>query len=206
MVQEVSIPLEWANNIPGVSGVQDVDFDVPDPEDIVEPIVAEIPTVADIATAVADELADLSEEIAEEIDIDIPDIDFPEVEVFAQEFIEALTDLEGFFGPVEGDFQRALQDVLGDPDLALEGLDLDFSPLQEAIEGLQADIEEFEVPDLGDIQDAAEDAVRAVLDDVPGGDILLDPDGFIDRQIDRVTDGLVSEEARTNLRESVEDL
>jgi len=45
--------------------------------------------------------------------------------------------------------------------------------------------------------------VTDALQDLPGGDLLADPDQFIDDQIDRVTDGLVSEEARQELQEAI---
>jgi len=228
MTQTFIIPLSPLNNIPGVSGVDDVEIEVLTPDDVIDAIEGTVPDIDNLLDEAVEEIQESVDAIETTVDVDIPEIEFPEVELFADEFVRALTELDGFFGPVEGDFKRALEEILGDPDVSVEGLD--FNP-GEAFEtffvttlGLPEDLEGFvdgvrdTLDSLGDIleevdpeaitelDDKAVSLAEEFLEDFPGGDIILDPDDFIDSQIDRVTDGLVSEESRQNLEAAIEEV
>lgn len=58
MVQNVTIPLSWANNIFGVSDIQDVTFDIPQLEDIRQEIDDALPQLEEIADETADRVFD----------------------------------------------------------------------------------------------------------------------------------------------------
>lgn len=226
MVQSVRIPLSWANEIIGVSGVDDVTFDVPTLQDITDAVVnntldrttldealadalgdaaVEISGLdLDVEGAITDALADVEDQVQLALRQVLADLDLPTPDQLAEDLVRELTNLGGFFGPLEQDFQRALQETLGDPELVIEGLELPTEQIVSGVEDALSDLSDLEVPSVEEIADAVQQALRDVLADLPGGSILLAPDEFVDAQIDRVTDGLVSEDARQNLESELE--
>lgn len=227
MVQTYELPFGALNRLPGVSGIEDVVIEIPETDDIADAVEDAVPSLADIRQAVGEEIDELDtsfgltgdavdevvaalvEEIETSLDLDLPssqelndliDIirDFPDLS-------DVTVDIDGSLFSVEDEFVDLLA-------LALDQVDFlnvsQFPSLEELRDELDAAIEDatdIDVPTLDDIEDRAEEAVRAVIRDVPGGDILLDPDQFIDEQIDRVVGQLVSDEAEAELQASVEN-
>jgi hypothetical protein len=62
------------------------------------------------------------------------------------------------------------------------------------------------VPGVDEIADAVSGAVLGALRDLDGFALLESPEDFIDSQLDRLTDGLVSEDAVAELESAIEDL
>lgn len=245
MTQDITIPLSWANNIPGVSGVRDVTFtllevpqgfdeftDVVPFRDTLEDLLEEIDDQQDpgenplttLGQAIAAEFVqEVLDDLVDEIETALPQVDFPEVELFAQEFIEALTDLDGFFGPIEDDFRNALQDVLGDPDLPVQGieeevrdallsalddtLDIDV-PFGEAIEDILTTVEDvltevegLDVLTFPDLIAGAEEGARNALDDVLP-DWLTQP---LEDTVSDLLNGLLEDAIDDNTKNKIED-
>jgi len=173
MTRQVTIPLEWANNIPGVAGVDDVVLEVVEADDVVDPVVDEVPDKDDNREA-ADEAIDsaLADGVLADVDETL-NVDVPGAEAVADAVLDRLDLAPGLFGPIDDPFdeviRRAVRSALED----LPELDVDLG----ALDG----------EDLIDLPDVVDD----LIDDVDG-------------LIDDVTDGLVSDEARQDLEDSLE--
>lgn len=228
MVQTVTIPLAWANNIPGVSGIQDVQFRVPelsDIEDTVDDLTVDIPDIEEVVRDSleqvvlpeipdADDLEDLIEEAI--ADIPVPGIDVDRLiddvvsgvvaEVPTLEGPGVNVDIDGVFGPLASDIQQglleAIEAIAGIPDELPEDLETLAQGINQALE----DLEQLDVPTLEEIADAVGDPFEDVLEDLPGGDLLLEPDEFIDAQLDRVTDGLADADLLEDLQDTADEL
>jgi len=227
MVQDVTIPLSWANNIPGVSGVEDVQFSIPEVEDLVAGVEDALPTGQDIRDILRDEipdllrdvdvfdgeldvalqpiidelddrLDDLVDDIQDEIDRAVADLDIP-----ALEDIEV--DVGGSLFAVNEDFVDLLAAALDQADLVDVGQFPTVEEIVQPIEDVRSDIEALDIPETEELADEVVDRVADALQEFPGGDLLADPDQFIDDQIDRVTDGLVSEDVRQDLQDALEE-
>lgn len=149
----------------------------------------------------------------DEISVVVESIDIDEDEI-ADEIADELDvpgdggtviNFDSVFGAVastiEESFQLALDALIGDP-ADLPG-DID-----SVVGALAALLEQIgQQPDLPDIPGSSEISTVVVqeLTNLPGGDILGDPNQFVDAQIDRVTDGLVDADAQQNLAESIEE-
>jgi len=239
MVDTVVIPLSPLNNIPGVGGINDVQFDIPQVDDIIDPLLApiddvqdaiddvldEIPDgqgivddindllinqtqdlgvelanrallIDDIADGVVDDLGNISGNIEDIIRDELDDITIDPGDVqlspdaLADELVRELGDdvdietsvnFESVFGALSSNIAQAFEDQLSDVEDAIDGLDVG------------------DIPGADTVADAVIDAVTAL----PGGDILADPDTFIDNQLDRVTDGLVDDSAVNNLQDAI---
>jgi len=228
MVQDVTIPLSWANNIPGVSGVEDVRFSIPEVSDLVAGVEDALPTGQDIREILRDEipdllrdvdvfdgeldvaldpiidelddrLDDLVDDIQEEIDRAVADIDVPGLE-------DIEVDVGGSLFAVNEDFVELLAAALDEVDFVEIDEFGDIEGLIEDVEGFLEEVRPLLDLTAEDLIDRATEEAEAFLEDLPGGQILLDPDQFIDDQIDRVTDGLVSEDVRQDLQDTIEDL
>jgi tetrahydromethanopterin S-methyltransferase subunit G len=242
VVQTVTIPLSWANNIPGVSGVEDVTFDVPQVSDIEDAVDRLTPDLDDIGERVdfvtldipdiQDRLDDLLEDIEAAVDdvtVDLGDV----TDEIRQEVEEALADLDldvpGQVGDLLGDIDQAISGIQVDieqlDDRIVEQLPEDISPgplvefesifgalrddivagLTEAIQQL-LDQDGQSLPDVPDVRTAVSEEVLSLLEDLPGGDLLTDPEQFIDDQIQRVTGGLVDDGPRQELQDVLEEV
>jgi archaellum component FlaC len=259
MVETVEIPLSWANNIPGVSGVEDVEFDVPQLDEIVADVEDSLPgidqigervdfitldiqdireEVADIPDDVADavgdvtvDLGDVADEIRQEVDDALDDLDLD----ITDPLEEALADAEQAISGLELDPDKLADSIVGqlDPE-DLGGTSIQFESIfgalkSDIVDGFSEALEEVTglADDLPDTIESLADGLNTLLpeaevledlDDadrvdglprtweavfrlLPGGDLLLDPDQFIDDQVDRLTDGLVDEETRQRANE-----
>lgn len=224
MVQQVTIPLSWANQIPGVSGIQDVTFSVPELSDIEDTVDRLTLDAADLLDEVTDPLQDQLDQVLAAIpDLDqIDDIvvqeldqalgDFDDRVIQAVEDVLAdlddgainqpIADFDSVFGALREDvvqgFEEALDNLVG----TIEDLPEEIDSLAQGLNRVIEDLDELSVPTVQEFQDAAEEAVRDILDDVPGGDLLLAPAEFIDAQVDRLADDLVSDEIEQTLEDS----
>ncbi len=71
MVQSVTIPLEWANVIPGVAGVEDAEFSVPTLADIeaaIDDLTLDLPDVEAALSDFVDDVADQIDQAALDVD------------------------------------------------------------------------------------------------------------------------------------------
>lgn len=201
-----TIPLEWANTIPGVSGVNDAQICVPTPEEIAFQAAQFL--IEDVG------LFDRIREISEDVFADLP---APEITVD-----------RGLFGDTVDNLEEAIQDTVAEnipelPDVQDDVSQLldDVGSLQDTLDGLAADVseevtgpiedvqstlEELEVPTIEDIRTAIREEAEEFLEGLPDGDLLTDLDSVVDRQIERVTSGLVSDETEEELEETIERL
>jgi hypothetical protein len=102
---------------------------------------------------------------------------------------------------IEESFQLALDSLIGDPADLPDGINTVVGALAALLEQIG------QQPELPDIPDSTEISTVVVqeLTNLPGGDILGDPNQFVDAQIDRVTGGLVDDSAIESLEESIEE-
>lgn len=194
-------------------------------EDTIDIITDEIPGVDEIAEAVNDELDfdlqslergivdDITDALADQ-ELDVsglaldPDsladsistrIDLPEVDQPAVEF-------ESVFGALSEDVADGFEEVLNETVGELSDLPEEFDSLAQGINESLNQLDELEVPSISDIQDGLRDELDGFVEDLPGGDLLADPDSFIDSQIDRVTDGLVDDTVVDSLQDTLEEV
>jgi len=161
-------------------------------------------TEQQILDALAGDLDDISV-VVEGVDIDEQELaDELEDELDLPGDGGTVINFDSVFGAVastiEESFELALDALIGDP-ADLPG-DID-----SVIDALAALLEQTgQLPQPPDIPDSTEISTVLVqeLVNLPGGDILGDPNQFVDAQIDRVTDGLVDADAQQNLAESIE--
>jgi len=146
-----------------------------------------------------DRLDDLVDDIQEEIDRAVADIDVPGLE-------DIEVDVGGSLFAVNEDFVELLAAALDEVDFVEIDEFGDIEGLIEDVEGFLEEVRPLLDLTAEDLIDRATEEAEAFLEDLPGGQILLDPDQFIDDQIDRVTDGLVSEDVRQDLQDTIEDL
>jgi len=227
MVQTVTLELSALNAIPGVSGVEDVQFSIPEVSDLVAGVEDALPTGQDIREILRDEipdllrdvdifdgeldqalqpiideldgrLDDLVDDIQDEIDRAVADLDVPGLE-------DIEVEVGGSLFAVNEDFVDLLAAALDQADLVDVGQFPTVEEIVQPIEDVRADIEALDIPTAEEIADEAVDRVTDALQDLPGGGLLADPDQFIDDQIDRVTDGLVDEEVRQDLQDALEE-
>jgi len=227
MVQDGTIPLSWANNIPGVSGVNDVQFSIPEVEDLVAGVEDALPSGQDIRDILQDEIPDLLrdvdvfdgeldvaldpiiDELDDRLDDLVDDIQDEIQEAVADIDVPGLEDIEvdvgGSLFAVNEDFVDLLAAALDQADLVDVGQFPTVEEIVRPIEEVRADIEALDIPTAEEVADEAVDRVTDALQELPGGDLLADPDQFIDDQIDRVTGGLVDEEVRQDLQDALEE-
>lgn len=283
MVQSIVLPFGVLNNIPGVSGVDDVRFDVPQLDDIRDEIDETLPSldeiedavdavtvdvgdifqqvdeaisgvqddvselldiIDDLADTIVDEVQDeisgltidvdeIVSDITDQLDIDPEDLAI-DADQIAQDIAEDVSEaipaavinvdeiVQGVVAALQDDLQtggfdpQELADaILGErdqldipaPQINVSGV---FGPLTEDIvrafeevidQRVQAP--DVDIPSVGDVRTAVGEEVEDVLEGLPGSDLLFNPDQFIDDQIDRLTDGLVSDEAQQNLQDAL---
>jgi hypothetical protein len=201
---QFTLPLAWANNIPGVSGIDDWTICIPTVPGIVNAIDNTLPSLDEIREAASEEI----EEAIEDIPAPVVEVDeglFGDtldnlgeiVENAIEENIPELPDVEETLQDIQDGIDQVVEDVVDDLSEPIEDA-------QEAIDDVQEDIEELDPLDgKGPVEfflDLLEDAVE----DAPGINILLNPAEFIDNQIDRVTDGLVDQEDVEELQETID--
>jgi len=132
MAEDVDLPLSVLNALPTVSGVEDVSFQVPDPEDIGTVLEDEIPPVVEQAFRDVDPEEILGDaidagqdpqELAEDLATELPEqLEQVDVDVEA-----------GLFGPTEEDLEGIISGTL-EPDEPIEGVDaLSNGQLQEIV-------------------------------------------------------------------------
>lgn len=129
MPETVSIPLSVLNNIPGVGGVEDVEFTIQNSEDIREVVEEAAGGGDELRDVLQDELADFTldteledpfdvPELAAEIGDEIGEIDTGEISrELATDLVEAQQELdiqiEGLFGPTQQDLE-AFGETIGE--------------------------------------------------------------------------------------------
>jgi len=227
MTRQVTIPLEWANNIPGVSGVDDVDLEVVEADDVIDPILDEVPTRSDIDETVRSALQDaLADGVLADVDETL-DIDIPGAEAVADAVLDRLDVEPGLFGPLEEPLDVVLQEAvrdgledLGELDVGLPDLDgEDLVDLPDVVDDLIDDVQdliddvgdladefdELEVPGLDDIRTEVEDGLRAVGPEVDGAGLFSEPVAFFEAVVREAIDRQVSDEARQELEAVLEE-
>lgn len=223
MVQTVNIPFSELNAFPGISGVDNVTFDVPelsDIEDAIEDATLGLGSISDVVREEIDDaledFGDVSVSVTEDFEqaiqqavntaiesaLDVSgelDVDLGGVVEDAVQ--EALQVDEGLFGPldqpIDEAFQQAVTNALSDLDeldIGLPSVEGTLEDIQQTLDSIEEGVGSVEIPDI-------QSEVVSALEDLPGAQLLSDPEQFIDDQIDRVTDGLVDDDARQELED-----
>jgi hypothetical protein len=267
MPQDVEIPLSALNNVPGVTGIEDVGFTVPTLDEIVDDITDELPVLEDIEDVVTQAIDDLDttfgltqdalddivdsvqDDIQDGLDIpdldpssiaddiadqlDIPDIgDIPDV---GQGLDQAVADLEDVIQDTVPEADDIVTDVVNDLRADLDQLAPEVDNLAQAVArevdvvgdgGVSVDVSGFfgptgrdlvegfggvlqglldpddgGIPSLGDVRRIVTEEVVALLEDQPGGDIILDPVQFFQDLIVDILEDQLGPETEQALQE-----
>jgi hypothetical protein len=227
MTRVFTIPLAWANNIPGVSGVEDVEIEVLEDDDVVEPTVDQVGTQEDTDRTVREAVSEtLSDGVLDGEDGTL-DLDIPGAEAVADAVLDRLDVEPGLFGPLNDPLDEVLREAvrdgledLGDLDVGLPDLDgEDLLDLPDVVEDLVDDVEgliddvadladgidEIEVPTLEDFRGEVDDALQGLGPEVDGTAFFDQPVAFVEALADELVDGLVSEEAQQDLQDSLNE-
>lgn len=206
MPQVVDIPLSWANNIPGVSGVEDVRFEVPTLGEIDQIIKDATLTVDDVQTAlegqlveafedatVVDELADaLIDPLADELAGALPE--------------EVTIDIEGGLFDIEQDLVDLLSEAVENALEELGLLDELQAIVEEALSVVAGEAFDLDVPTVQEIVDGVTDAIEGLLDDFFPGWVTMALGDLIDEVGRRLERRLVSTEASQALADVIEEV
>lgn len=173
MVQRITIPLSALNEIIGVSGIDDVSFDVPQVDDLEAAVDGTLPDEDDIRAVVDEALEEIDP--ADLVDIDLSQLDIGDLtaDAVADAVLDRLDIQPGLFGPLDDPLDQVIDRAVREGLEALDQLDVDLGALEgEAL---------LDVPDLvRDLQDDVRDlqdtlaAVERLPDelDVPDTDEL----------------------------------
>jgi len=158
-----------------------------------------------IIGALSGELEDISVTV-ESIEIDEDEIaDEIEDELEIPGDGGTIISFDSVFGAVastiEESFELVLTDLIGNPADLPDGINTVVGALAALLEQIG---QQPELPDIPGSSEISSVVVQELVN-LPGGDILGDPNQFVDSQIDRVTDGLVDADAQQNLAESIEE-
>ena len=228
MVSEVTIPLQWANQTPGVSGIDDVSFEIPETEDITQAIDRTLPDEDDIRQIIDEALQEIDPEDLITVDLGQLDVGDLSADAVADAVLDRLEITPGLFGPLEDPLdeviERAVRQALGaldelDVDLgALEGEELlevpnrlgdlrvDIRDLQEAVSRLRRLSEERSIPTADELATALEEPLQAAVEEALP-DLLTQPIEETARDLtERILDNLVDDETAEALRQEAEDI
>jgi hypothetical protein len=227
MVQQVVIPLDVLNDLPVISGVDPVEFSIPTFDDIEEIVVENTVSAEEIADEVGDvagdvivgafeatlldELVDL---IGDSLEVRV-ELGEQALDAIAGQVIDGLQfpdledttiDVEGSLFSVGEDFVELLATALDEADLSAVGGFPDIDSLEDLLSELEETLLDPLLGEADTLLDLLQENIQDVIEELPNGDLLTELDDVVDSQIDRVTDGLVSEESRENLEQAVEDI
>jgi hypothetical protein len=227
MVQLVEIPLEWANNIPGVSGVEDARFQVPEVEDITEGVEETLPDEDDIRNAVADELAGIDPEDLIDVDLSELDLDALGADAVADAILDRLDIEPGLFGPLTDPLDevidRAVQEgleALGELDVDLKALDADelleipdlvrdlhddVRDLEEALDAVESPADALDVPTTDELDDRLTTAVTTAIEDALPDVLTQDLETTAEELVALIEDRLVDDDLLNELRAELEE-
>lgn len=149
MAQQVEIPLDELNAIPGVSGVEPVTFDVPEVRDIETAVDDAVLSLDDVTAVVAEEVDRVVDDVIDGLEEEIPDVDVPGADVVADAVLDRLDVDQGLFGPIEEPLDAVIDQAVRDGLESLEGLDVDLGALggddlldlPGVVDDVQADIQ-----------------------------------------------------------------
>jgi hypothetical protein len=161
MVQQVVIPLAWANNVPGVSGVDDVEFAVPEVGDIVDPILAPLEDLQETADDIVADLLTVPEvqTAIEDVLEDVEQGD-PLIEAVAEAVVEGVAEEITGLEDIEIPDADEIADAIAD-EVDLEGI----TEIEVDIEGSLFDIEQDLIPIIEELFEAAD--LSGIVGDLP---------------------------------------
>lgn len=204
MVQTVVIPLSVLNALPGLTGIEDVQFSVPELDDITDEIVANTLDRTDLDEALTDAIDDIVAEVQQAtVDADaladrlVEEVEqrVSEIVISPQEVADLVVDqlnledlvtdqvsISGIFGPLTEDVVRAFEEVLNEVLGAIDDLPEGIDSVTQSIDQVLTDTETLIDRLPADVQATVEDGVEAVLADLGLSEFLDDPvTWFLDR-------------------------
>lgn len=197
MVETVKLPFGVLNNIPGVSGVEAVEFDVPQVDDIVDPVVDQIPDDLDLRQIVIEAVEEalirstpagrIPTELLEDVADAIGDRVDVELEAPGEIAGDIADEIETSFDLGEETLDQLAERIVTEFDeLAIDTVELDisgfFGPLEEDLEGafesllqdLPGDVEGLR-GDVEGLIETLEGVVEAIPDDgIPTADEIVE--------------------------------
>jgi len=228
MVQDIDLPLSVLNEVIGVSGVDDITLPFGDlVGDVLEeflpflePILTNTDEIRNRVEALQDDIDDLDDldqtvqDAVDDLDLDVDLPDVPDLEDIGDEVRDAIRDelgevtadnlqlsVDGSLFSLATDFADLLAESLDVADLQ----DVGQFPTLEEIEEVVPDAPEVDVPEPDSILPEGVGDLQSFLDGLPGGDLLLDPDSFVDSQLARLERQLVDPELIEELEQLLEE-
>lgn len=226
MAITVTIPFSVLNRIPGVSGIEDVTFDVPEEDEIIDSILDGVPSPDDIETAVneglieaiedatfIDELADiLVDPLVEAVERETG-LDFPGPEELADEIVDRLDlseigpvtiDLEGSLFDVEQDLIEFAADVLREAGLD-EILEVDpFTGLLDPLTDAESDFSSFVNDPIGFLEEQIVTPIEDVIEDLMPDWLPDSLEQLAEDLGGLIEEKLISQEVVDNLEDTLE--
>jgi len=174
MVDTVTVPLSSLNAIPGVQGIDDVTFDIPQVEDIVDAVVENTVDASDVGRAVVNEVRAgnlpspdlITDEIDRAIESIVGDLDASVTDL--QTELEAFIDSS--LGILETDVQNLRDAVAADVEEIVGTVSSEFDSLASLVEDrvLPAvdGVEDALTDELADVRTNVETAIDESTDDL----------------------------------------
>jgi|AKVG01.1.fsa_nt_gi molybdopterin converting factor small subunit len=227
MVQTVTLPLSALNAIPGVSGLDDVTFDIPQVSDIegaVDDVVGELRDrvqdlrreldegLDDVVEEVTDELDGLEDEVAEAVADEVGDVPLPDEDDLTDAILDALDVDEGLFGPLDEPLDSVVENAVEDAVTGAADFGIDLTGLTGTVDDIQATVDDL-TQGLEDLDTLGTDAVRRVVDDaldeveptVDDSGLFTDPVQFAVALATEAVDRAVDEDTQERLQAVLED-
>jgi len=211
------------NNVPGVSNVDDVTFEVPQTDDLEEIVDDAVLSLDDVTDAVADEVDRVVDNVIDRLESEIPDVDVPGADVVADAVLDRLDVDEGLFGPIEQPLDAVIREAVLQGLEELDALDVDLGALDggdlldvpEVIEDVQADVQdaldtldrlEESVGDgpqiqFPDVEQIVTDALAEIEPAVDGVGFFSDPTSFVANAVLAALDEAIDDDVQQELRD-----
>jgi hypothetical protein len=227
MVQLVEIPLEWANNIPGVAGVEDARFQVPETDDLADAVDGTLPDEDDIRTVVDEALQNIDPGDLVDLDLDQLDIGDLSADAVADAVLDRLDVDPGLFGPLSDPLDEVIDRAVREGLEALDGLDVDLGALeaeelldlpalvrdlqddldsiQEALDAVESQRDALDVPTTDELDDRLTTAVTTAIEDALPDVLTQDLETTAEKLVAHIEERLVDEELVAELEAVLED-
>jgi len=227
MVQLVEIPLEWANNIPGVAGVEDARFQVPETDDLQEAVDGTLPDEDDIRAVVDEALADIDPGDLVDLDLDQLDIGDLSADAVADAVLDRLDVDPGLFGPLSDPLDEVIDRAVREGLEALDQLDVDLGALdadallelpglvedlqddldtiQETLDAVESPADALDVPTTSELRNNLEPALTAAVVDALPDPLTQDLETTAEELVALIEARLVDEELVAKLEAVLEE-
>jgi len=227
MVQTVTLPFSALNNLPGAGGFDDVQLELLEPSDIRQTLDQTLPDQSDVQQAAEDAIDVKIEDIAQAVTDNIGPIGTPAADAVADAVLDRLDITPGLFGPLSDPLDEVIKQAVTDALDQQGALDVDLTPslpndllavpqavddvqttlsdIQAALSDLDTEPPDLDIPTLQDIREEVGEELEDVLETLPGGTLLTDPQEFVETQIRDGIDAAVTDQTEQELDQLLQE-